>query len=167
MGFTIRNFKIRRQILLITLPPLFGLLCLVGIAFAAYRSVANCNQTALRSKERVVRNQSFWGHAAQIYHAVQRYVAREDTALAHYDEFVADGRADLNALAELEAADPWHVQEVAEMRAQFEAFLNVWAQPTIDSARAGGDYNSDAAVTEGQQRLNAMGTKAYKLRKRG
>jgi len=166
MAFTIRNLKIRHQILLFILPPLFGLLCAVGLAFFAYRSVVNSNRAALRSKEKVIRNQSFWGHASQLFYSVQRYVvARQNSALLHYDELVTDGLADLNTLGELEAADPGHVQEVARVREQFEAFRNLWAQPTIDMARAGTDYNSAAAMAEGQQRLNAIGVEVFKLRK--
>ena len=165
MGFTIRNLKIRDQILLFLLPPLFGLLGAVGLASFAYQTVAGSNRTALRCKERVIRNQSFWGHASQVYYSVQRYVtARQSSSLVHYDELVADGLADLNTLDELEAADPEHVQEVARIRVEFQGLVNLWAQPAIASARAGGVSDS-AAMAEGQQRLNAIGTVAFKLRR--
>jgi len=166
MEFTIRHLKIRHQILLFILPPLFVLLCAVGLAFFAYWSVSNSERAVLRSKERVIRNQSFLGHAYEVYSNVQRFVvSRQSNALAPYERSVTDGLADLNALEELEAADPGQLQEVARIRAQYEEFRNSWAQPTIELARPGGDYNSTAAMAEGQQRLNAIRTEAFKLRR--
>jgi diguanylate cyclase (GGDEF)-like protein len=166
MEFTIRHLKIRHQILLFILPPLFVLLCAVGLAFFAYWSVSNSERAVLRSKERVIRNQSFLGHAYEVYSNVQRFVvSRQSNALAPYERSVTDGLADLNALEELEAADPGQVQEVARIRAQYDEFRNSWAQPTIELARPGGDYNPTAAMAEGQQRLNAIRTEAFKLRR--
>jgi diguanylate cyclase (GGDEF)-like protein len=166
MAFSIRNLKIRNQILLMTFPPLFVLLCAVGLVFVAYRSVVNTNRAAQRSKERVARIQSFWGHVSQAFYSVQRYVvAHQGNALVPYENSVTDGLADLAALDELEATDPGKLQEVARMRMEFEGFRTAWAQPAIEVARAGGNYNPTAAMTDGQQRFNAIGTVMSKLRR--
>jgi len=166
MAFTIRNLKIRHQMLLFILPPLLALLGAVGLAFFAYRSVASSNRAAARSKERVARNLAFWGHTSQLFFSVQKYVdARQDNALISYDRLAADGLADLNALRDLEASDPEHAHQVAGMREQFEAFQNLWAQPTLAMTRAGGTYDSARAIAEGRQRLNAIGSESAKLRR--
>jgi len=166
MAFTIRNLKIRNQILLFTLPPLFVLLCAVGLAFFAYWSIMNSDRAALQSKEKVIRNESFQRHATEVWMYVRGYVvAHQSTALANYDKSVTDSLADLNALVDLEAADPGQLQEVARMRMEFDGLRSSWAQPAIDIARAGAEYNPTAVVAEGQQRLNTIRVEASKLRK--
>ncbi len=166
MAFSIRNLKIRDQILLVTLPPLFVLLCSVGLAFYAYASVINSERAELRSKERVILNESFLLHATEASMAVRGYLlARQNNVLVPYDKAVADGLADLNALDDLEVADPGQLQDVSRMRAEFDALRNLWAVPAIEIARAGGDYNAAATMAEGEQRLTAIRTEAFKLRK--
>jgi diguanylate cyclase (GGDEF)-like protein len=166
MAFSIRNLKIRNQILLMTLPPLVVLFCAVGLVFFAYRSVVNTNREAQQSKERVARLQSFYGHVVHAFNSVQQYVvAHQGNALVPYENAVTDGLADLNALDELESPDPGKLQEVARMRMDFEAFRISWAQPTIATARAGGNYNATLAMADGQQRRNAIGSEMSKLRR--
>ena len=65
MAFTIRDLKIRDQILLVTLPPLFVLLCAVALFFYAYWSAINTERAALSSKQCVVRGESFLRHATE------------------------------------------------------------------------------------------------------
>ena len=167
MAFTIRNLKIRDQLLLITLPPLFVLLCAVGIAFFAYWSVASSERAVLRSKERVIRNESFQRNATEVWMGVRGYVVNhQSNSLPLYEKSVADGLADLDALAGMEAADPDQMQELARMRMEFDGLRISWARPAIEMARGGGDYNAAAIMAEGQQRLNAVRTEAFKLRKK-
>ena len=164
MAFTIRNLKIRNQILLVSLPPLFVLLCAVGLAFYAYGSVISTERAALRSKDSVTRNESFFRHATEAAMAVGGYVStRQTTVLAPYEKAVADSLADLNALNELEAADPAQLRELARIRSEFEEMQNSWALPTIETVRAGRDYNVTRTILEGQQRLTAIRAEGFRL----
>ncbi len=166
MRFAIRNLKIRQQILLFTLPPLIVLLCAVGLAFFVYWSVSSSGRAVLRSKERVIRNQSFIGHVTQIYYDVQRIVVNhQNNMMETYERMVADGVADLKTLDELEADDPGQEQEVAKIREDFESFRNLWAQATIELARPGGNFDTTSAMAEGQQRWTAIRTEAFKLQR--
>jgi len=166
MAFSIRNLKIRNQILLMTFPPLLILLCAVGLVFVAYRSVVNTNRAAQQSKERLARIQSFWGHVTQVFYSVQRYASgHQDNVLALYENSVTDGLADLAALDELETPDPGKLQEVARMRVDFDGFRISWAQPTMAMARAGASFNATTALADGQTRFNAIATAISKLRK--
>ena len=167
MVLTIRNLKIRNQILLVTLPPLFVLLCAVGLAFYAYWGVINSERAALRSKERVIRNESFLRHSTEAYMAIRGYViARQNNTLVSYEKAVTDGLADLNALEDLEAADPGQLQEVARMRAEFDTLRNLWAQPTIEMARSGGNDSAAATMAESSQHLMTIRAAAFKLRQK-
>jgi diguanylate cyclase (GGDEF)-like protein len=166
MAFTIRNLKIRDQILLVTLPPLFVLLCAVALFFYAYWSGINTERAALRSRESEVRSESFLRHTTEAAMAVRGYVfSHQSDAISPYDKAVTDGLADLIALTDLESADPDELQEVIRIRAEFEQMQKQWALPAIEKVRAGGDIDIATALVKGQDRMVAIRSEVLKLRK--
>jgi diguanylate cyclase (GGDEF)-like protein len=168
MAFTIRNLKIRDQILLVTLPPLFVLLCAVALFFYAYWSAINTQRVASQSKESVVRGESFLRQTTEASAAVRGYVlTRQQDALAPYDKAVTDGLADLIALSDLDAADPGQLQEVTRIRAEFDQMQKQWALPAIEKVRAGQDFDTTATVAEGRERMAAIRSEVSKLRQEG
>src|SRR5271157_2431737 len=95
MAFTVRNLKIRDQILLVTFPPLFVLICAVALFFYAYWSAINTERAAIRTKESVVRGESFLRHATEASMAVRGYLfTRQANLLTPYDKAVTEGLAD-------------------------------------------------------------------------
>ena len=137
MAFTIRNLKIRDQILLVTLPPLFVLLCAVALFFYAYWSAINTERTAMRSKEGVVRGESFLRHATEASMAVRGFaMTRRDDLIAPYDRAVTDGLGDLMSLSDLETSDPGQLQEITRIRAEFDQMQREWALPAIEKTRS-------------------------------
>ncbi len=165
MAFTIRNLKIRDQILLVTLPPLFVLLCAVALFFYAYWSAINTERAALRSKESVVRGESFLRHATEASMSVRGYVFnRRQDSLTAYDKAVKEGEEELLALVQLDAADSGELQEVIRIRAEFDQLQSQWAVPTIDKTRSGVDFNKEAALSEGQTRMADIRSHVMKLR---
>jgi len=166
MAFTIRNLKIRDQILLVTLPPLFVLLCAVALFFYAYWSAINTERAALRTKESVVRGESFLRHATEASMAVRGYIfTHQKDVAAPYDKDVTDGLADLIALNDLEAANPGELQEVIRIRAEFDQMQKQWALPVLEKVRAGGDLDSAAILADGQDRMARIRSEVLKLRK--
>jgi len=166
MAFTVRNLKIRDQILLVTLPPLFVLLCAVALFFYAYWSAINTVQSASQSKESVVRGESFLRHATEASMAVRGYVfSHQDNMLAPYDKAVTDGLADLIALGDLDAADPGQEQEVIRIRAEFDQMQKQWALPAIEKVRADGIIDAAASWSDGQARMASIRSEVLKLRK--
>ena len=156
MAFTIRNLKIRDQILLVTLPPLFVLLCAVALFFYAYWSALKTEHSASRSKEGVIRTESLLRHATEAYVGVRGYVSNHrPDSLTFYDKSVADGLADLNALNDLEAADPGTAGEVSQIQAEFDLMQKQWALPLIEEVRSGRDFDAGPALLDGQTRLNS------------
>ncbi|HMD83469.1 MAG TPA: diguanylate cyclase [Terriglobia bacterium] len=166
MAFTVRNLKIRDQMLLVTLPPLFVLLCAVALFFYAYWSAINTGRAALRSKESVVRGNSFLWHTTEASTAVRGYILthRKDM-LAPYDKAIADGLADLNALSDLDAPDPGQPEEINRIRAEFDQMQKQWALPAIERVRAGVDFDTAATLLEGQERMAAISSDVSKLRR--
>ncbi len=165
MAFTIRNLKIRDQMLLVTLPPLFVLLCAVALFFYAYWSALKTERSASRSKEGVIRTESLLRHATEAYVGVRGYVSNHRAdSLTFYDKSVADGLADLNALNDLEAADPGTAGEVSQIQAEFDLMQKQWALPLIEEARSGRGFDASPALLDGQTRLNSIRSQLLKLR---
>ena len=166
MAFTVGNLKIRDQILLVTLPPLFVLLCAVALFFYAYWSAINTQEIASRSKESVARSESFLRQATEAYMAVRGYVfTRQNDLLAPYDKAVTDGLADLIVLTDLESVDPGQLQEVIQIRADFDQMQKQWALPAIQKVRSGRDFDATATLLDGQNRMAAIRSQVLKLEK--
>jgi diguanylate cyclase (GGDEF)-like protein len=165
MAFTIRNLKIRDQILLVTLPPLFVLLCAVALFFYAYWSAVNTERTAMRSKECAVRGESFLRHTTEASMAVRGYVyTHRQDLLASYDKDVKEAQADLSALSDLDASDPGQLQEVIRIRAEFDELQKQWAVPAIEKVRRGENFDNAATLSESQERLAVIRSQVLKLR---
>ena len=166
MAFTIRSLKIRDQILLVTLPPLFVLLCAVALFFYAYWSTISTERSAVRSEQSVVRSESFLRHATEASVAVRGYVyTYQKDELAPYDKAVNDALADLIALNDLEAGNPGRAQEVSRMRTEFDQLQRQWALPTIEKVRTGENFNAAAALVDDERRMDTIRSQVLKLRK--
>ncbi len=164
MAFTIRNLKIRDQILLVTLPPLFVLFCAVALFFYAYWSAINTERSALRSKACVVRSESFLRHSTDASVALRSFfLTHRQDSLRPYDKAVADSRADLAALSDLDRADPGQSQEVKRIRMEFDQLQSAWAQPAIEKVRSGGAIDVAATLAAGQDQLAAIRSEVLKL----
>ena len=164
MAFTIRNLKIRDQILLVTLPPLFVLLCAVALFFYAYWSAINTERAATRTKESVVRGETFLRHTAEASMAIREYIfTHKPEFLAPYDKAMTDGQTDLIALSDLESDDPIQLQEVLRIRAEFDELQKQWALPAIDQVRSGNDFDVAQTLAAGQDRMAVIRTQLLKL----
>ena len=85
--------------------------------------------------------------------------------LRPYDKAVADGLADLNALNDLEAADPGTAGEVSQIRAEFDHMQKQWALPSIEEVRSGRGFRCQPqTLLDGQTRLNSIRSQLLKLR---
>jgi diguanylate cyclase (GGDEF)-like protein len=166
MAFTIRNLKIRDQILLVTFPPLFVLFCAAALFFYAYWTTLNTERLAARSEGSVARGESLLRHATEVSMAVRMYVAtRNKDALAPYDKATADALSDLVALSEMEADNPAHVQEANHIRAEFEQMQKEWALPAIEKARANPNSNLSSTLLDGQARMASIRLRMLRLLK--
>jgi diguanylate cyclase (GGDEF)-like protein len=165
MAFSIRNLKIRDQILLVTLPPLFVLLCAVALFFYAYWSATNTERAAMRSRENMVRCESFLLHTTEASMAVRGYAfTHQKDMLAPYDKAVTEALADIIALTDLEAVEPRQLQEVMRIRAEFDEMQKQWALPAIEKVRAGAEIDTATTLAEGQDRMNLIRSQVSILR---
>lgn len=157
MAFSTRNLKIRDQILLVTVPPLFALLCAVGLFFYAYWSMVNTQRAAHRASISVGREESFLRHVTEATLAIRGYVFSHPSAsLTAYDRAVTQGLADLMTLSDLDRDDAVESQELLQARVEFEQLQKQWALPAIEKVRGGGTVDTAALVADGEARLAAI-----------
>src|SRR5579862_2270767 len=164
MAFSIRNLKIRDQILLVTLPPLFVLLCAVALFFYAYWTAINTEHSANETKEIVLRGESFLQSNTAASSALRRYVFTGRTeALAEYEKAMAAGQSDMIALRAMESDNDAELQAVLQIQTEFDNLQKQWAFPVIERARKGKKIDVPATLAEGQDRMAAIRTQILNL----
>ena len=164
MAFSIRNLRIRDQILLVTLPPLFVLLCAVGLFFYAYWSATNSERLAVNTRESIARSESFLRHTTETVMAVRGFVfTHQKTALDSYDKGVAECLSDLTVLRDLESDNSAQAADVEAIRGQFGDMQRRWASVVVEKVKQGDPVNAASVAQEGQTRLNAMRERILKL----
>jgi methyl-accepting chemotaxis protein len=164
MAFSIRNLKIRDQILLVTLPPLFVLPCAVALFFYAYWTAIYTEHSANEAKESVIRGETFLHNNADASAALRKYIfARKADALAAYEKSMAAGQSDLITLRALESDNAAELQTVLQIQAGFDNFQKQWAFPLIARARKGERIDIAETLVDGQDRMAAIRSQVLSL----
>jgi diguanylate cyclase (GGDEF)-like protein len=163
MAFSIRNLKIREQILFVTLPPLFVLLCAVGLFFYAYGSAVNTAKSAWRSQESAARGESLLRHATEASMAVTSFIfTGQKDLLGPYDKAVASAQEDLFRLREVEE-DPEQLQVVGRIRDEFDRMQKEWALPTLQKVRLHENLDTPGVIRDGLKRMVSIRDQVLKL----
>jgi diguanylate cyclase (GGDEF)-like protein len=164
MSFTVRNLKIRDQILLVTLPPLFALLFAVGLFFYAYSSATNTERTATQTRESVIRGESFLRRNAEASVAIRAYIfSQKKNAIGSYEKATTEGRVDLIALRDLESDSSEQLKLVFQIQAEFDELQKEWALPLLDRVRAGEKIDVASNLAEGQDRMATIRAQILRL----
>jgi diguanylate cyclase (GGDEF)-like protein len=164
MALSVRSLKIRDQILLVTLPPLFVLLCAAGLVFYAYLSASNTEQNALRSQERITQSETLLRNLTEMYMGVREYLFTPQPALlVPYEAAAGKVAEDISRLRELEGANPPQAQEVEAIQREISSLQALWAVPVLDKLKRGEALNTLAALREGQTRMASLRDRVLKL----
>ena len=166
MAFTIRNLKIREQILLVALPPFMVLFCAVALFFYAYWTVLSTQKVAAHANLSTARGEALLRHSTEASMAVRGYVmTQRKDFLDAYEKAVGDADADLNVLSHLEDEDAKDRQEFEKIRASFEQVQKVWALPAIDRVHKGEATDVHGILQEGQSRMGLLRSQVLTLLK--
>ncbi len=164
MGLTIRNLKVRDQILLVTLPPLFVLLFAVGLIYFSFRSAISTAHAATQTKDCVLFSDSFLRRASDGTMGIRRYIFGGQTdALVDYEQAMTGAQADLMALHDLESDDPQETRAMIQIQAEFDELQKQWAKPLIQRVRQGKTFEIAPAIADGQDRMTAIRSQVLKL----
>jgi diguanylate cyclase (GGDEF)-like protein len=164
MGLTIRNLKVRDQILLVTLPPLFVLLCAIGLIYYSFQSALSTERAATKTRDSVLRSDAFLRHTSDASMAVRRYIFNQQReALAAYDTAMTEGRADIIALHDMESDAPDESGTILQIQAAFEELQKQWAIPVIDRVRQGKTFDIASSLADGEDRMATIRTQILRL----
>jgi diguanylate cyclase (GGDEF)-like protein len=164
MALSIRHLRVRYQILLVTLPPLFALLCAVGLFFSAYWIAVRTERISMRSEESIARAQSLLRHVTELFMGVQGVLTKSQPSLPiPYETIAADISEDARRLRDLESDDPSHVAEVNSIQEEIGRFQTDWAAANLAKLKEGEAVDVPAALQEGYSRVASIRARALKL----
>ncbi len=164
MKFSIRNLKIRHQILLITVPPLFVLLSAIALAYYAYWVSAHTDRLARKAQESLVRTEALWRHLTEMNMGVRTYVlTRQQSLLVPYDVAAVEVPQDLAALRELQSDNPTQLAKVEAIEFEVNRWESEWVTPIINKLRRGEGLEMPSVAGEGEARMASLRRQILKL----
>ena len=132
MADSLRNLKIRDQILLVTVPLLFVLLCTLGLFAYTYWTAVRSGRVALRAEQSVARGEELLRDLFEMYMSVRNSVLlRSSRPPLAYETTVSALSEDIGELFDLESADPSQVREVHDIESGISRMQTEWAAPLL------------------------------------
>jgi diguanylate cyclase (GGDEF)-like protein len=157
MAFTIRSLKIRQQILLVTLPPLFVLLCAIALLFYAYWMALHAHRSTRRSLESIAQGEQTLRHLTELHMGVREYLFTRDRAfLAPHEETAGKILDELANLRELESGSADQVAVVDTLQRAVNRWQTEWVNPTINNLDRGANLDVGRVAADGARRLGPI-----------
>ena len=157
MAHSFRTLKIRGQILLITVPLLFALLCALGLFIYTSSTAMNSERAALKAAQSVARSEELLHDLSEMYNSVRGFVqagpSRSPTALEAADSALSE---DLRQLRGLQSADSSQFWEVLDIELEINRMQAEWAAPLLSKVKSDESFHSLAALQEGQARFGSV-----------
>ncbi len=157
MAVSIRNLKIRQQIMLVTLPPLFVLLCAIGVLFYTSWMAQISDRSVRRSEQSITQGEKVLRLLTEIHTGVRGYLLTRNRALlTPYEQGVATFPKELATLRKLESDDPVQVAQVEALEAEFNRFESEWAVPTLEKVQRAEPVDDNVLLLEGERRKDGL-----------
>jgi diguanylate cyclase (GGDEF)-like protein len=164
MAFSLRQLKIRQQILLVTLPPLFVLACAIGVLFYAYWMARLSDRATRKSEDGVALAQSVARQLAEMHMAVRGYLFTHNaTVLKPYEKWAPQIPAELSLLRDLESDTAAQVDAVDRLAAGIARWENEWANPLIAHVQQGETPDRGPLIENGEERMSDLRAQIEKL----
>ena len=164
MAFSIRNLKIRQQILLVTIPPMLVLLCAVALLFYSYWMALHANRGTRRSLESIAQGEELLRHVTEMHMGVRGYTfTQQASLLAPYEQAAAAIPAELANLRDLESDSPSQVAEVDAIQNALTRWQADFANRTISRINRGTPVEVPPLLAEGEKRLTPVHQMLAKL----
>jgi diguanylate cyclase (GGDEF)-like protein len=164
MAYSLRNLKIRGQILLLTLPLCFVLPCVMGLFIYTYEVAMDSERVALKAEESVARGEELLRDLFEMYMSVRNFVLlRPSRSPQAYETTVSALSEDIGQLRELESADPSRVSEVHGIESEISRMQTEWAAPLLSRANSNETFDPSATLQEGQARLGSIREQILRL----
>ncbi len=154
MAFSIRNLKIRQQILLVTIPPLLVLLCAIALLFYSYWMALHANRGTRRSLESIAQGEELLRHTTEMYMGVRGFIfTQQASALTLYEQSASAIPGDVANLRELEGDSPAQTAAVNAISDGLSRWQSDFANRTISRINRGVPIDIPLTLSEGDRRL--------------
>jgi len=154
MKFSLRNLKIRNQVLLRALPLLFVLLGGIGFFSYNYWRFNRINQSVERSEMAAVRAGSLLQNINTAASSVQGYVfTRRPAFLQSYEAASRAVHPEFDVLLEIQSGDPSMTTRLAAIRKEVEDWQSQWAGPLVEQAKDGQIAEATATILKKNPQL--------------
>ena len=157
MAFTISNLKIRQQILLVTIPPIFVLLFSVALLLYSYWLALHTSRSTNQSLESVATGEDVLRTVAEIHLGVRGYLLyRDRTMLASQNELSDRLMNGLARLRELAGSDTQQLKDIDDIQSAVTRWKTEWVNPAIRDVDRGAQLDLPRIKDEGVRRFNAV-----------
>ena len=164
MADSLRNLKIREQILLVTVPLLSVLLCTLGLFTYTYLVAMRSGREALRAEESVARGEGLLRDLFEMYMSVRNFVLlRSSRSPLAYETTVSALYEDVGQLFELESPKPSQVRQVHAIETEISRMQTEWAAPLMSRVNSDAGFDPSAMLQEGQARLGSIREQILRL----
>jgi len=164
MAFSIRNLKIRQQILLLTLPVVVVLLFAIGLFLNTFWMARRMDLASRHSVEMIGRGESLLRHLEEAHVAMRGFlITSQPEFLTTYNSTNREVIQDLSVLRDLAASDSTRQSEVESIRDNIRAWQNEWARPAIDRTQRSGTVFTSVTLNEGEKRMDSIRSQVLKL----
>ena len=142
---------------MITLGPLFALLCAIAVLFYAFWMAHLSDRTIRRSEASLSHGEQLLRQITDMYSSVQSYLFLHDPAqLTPYDQESPAVREQLGYLRDLQSESPGQVAQIDQLDAEIQKWQREWARPTIARVRRGDNVDVASTVADGDKRIAAL-----------
>jgi diguanylate cyclase (GGDEF)-like protein len=157
MAFSIRNLKIRQQIQLVTLPPLFVLLCSIAFLFYAYWMSRYMDRTVRQSEEAIVGGERLLRYTTEAYLGVRGYlITRQTERLRIYEETLPLITTELQNLRGAEEEHLGQLATLESIQKQINRWQSEWAIPAIARVRRGETVEVSTTLETGEKGIEVL-----------
>ena len=151
MPFSLRNLKIRDQVLVLALPSFFILLSAVGLFLYVYWLVARTALLVQGMQQTAARAETLLDHVTEMSLGAQGYMLTRDPALLRaYEAANASRLQDVTILHDLELEDRSKASEVDMIQAAINDWQHRSVIPQIEKAKRGITAPDDVTLTNAQ-----------------
>ncbi len=164
MAFSLRNLKIREQLLVLTLPPLFVLLSSVGLFFYAYWLATRSSRTIVQTEERAAHTEALLRNVTEMDADARGYLLLKRPALLReYDAAARSAGRQLSILLGLAQGNSFETLQVAAIQSKVSHLEIEWANPALRQAKQGRSQDLAATLQAGDARITELRAKMLRL----
>lgn len=157
MAFSLRNLKIRNQVLFLTLPLLLVLFGMVGLLFYNYWQISQINLSTEKSEMAALRARSLLGGLREMETSVRAYAGtRREVFLRGYGSAAQAVGQDFADLRNLNTRAAFTGPNLGTIRKDVEIWKDRCASPAIEAAKARQSAKDIAAMLNKCQTLGTV-----------